>query len=411
MFSNQHIEQIYDRMKVMLIKTPCIISPFLSELTKARVYLKFENMQRTGSFKERGALNFLIGRRDTRLKHVVTASAGNHAQAVALHSARLNILATVFMPLNTSNIKILETERLNAQVKLVGENYDEAYIKAQEFAQASNAYYLHAYNDPHVIAGQATVALEIYSQIDHFDAIFIPVGGGGLLAGIAQFIENTKQTSKPKIFGVEACDFQSMAQVLKKGKSDIKADAKTIAEGIAVRKIGELAQRICEKIPLELVSVTDQEIQAAIMLLLERQKIISEGAGAVSTAALLSDKYRHSFKGKTVVLVVSGGNIDVSLLAKLTAQELVKTRRLCRMSLIIKDTPGSLAKPLEIITNFLGNIIDIRHERLFANIRWNEVLVEVIVETKNENHENNMILALKRAGYMVNANTWEIARG
>lgn len=403
MFSNQYIEQVHDQLRGFLVKTPCLFSPHLSKLTEANVYLKLENMQKTGSFKERGALNFLLKQSDGLPSHVVTASAGNHAQAVALHAARLNVKATIFMPEGTANIKVLETERLNATVKLVGENYDEAYALARQFADETGARYLHAYNDPHVIAGQATVALEIYQQIGPPDAMVVPIGGGGLIAGISQFVANASP-DKTRVYGVTARDFHSMAQALNKHKSDTK----TIAEGIAVRNMGDLANTICMNHSPEFTSVTDREIQSAIVLLLERQKIVTEGAGAASVAAILSDEYRHRFRGKTVVVVISGGNIDISLLARLTAQEMVKSCRLCRMSLVIKDTPGSLSKLLVSVTKAAGNIVDIRHERSFANIRWNEVLVDVVVETKNEAHENSLLMALRNEGYAIDTYTREM---
>jgi threonine dehydratase len=411
MFLNQDIEKLYDNFKGILIKTPCVLSPVLSEITQGKVYLKLENMQKTGSFKERGALSFLLHHKDRSLNHVVTASAGNHAQAVALHAARLKIPATIFMPIGTSNIKVVETERLKATVQLIGENYDEAYAAACNFAQKSGFQYVHAYNDLQVIAGQATVALEILSQVDCPDAIFVPIGGGGLIAGIAHFIANLKSATSPKIIGVEARDFQSMAQALNKGTLNARHNLKSIADGIAIRKVGELTEKICYYANPELTSVSDDQIQSAIILLLERQKVVTEGAGAATVAALLADGYRHSFSNKTVVLVISGGNIDISLLARLTAQELIKSRRLCRMSIVIKDSPGSLSALLQTVTKSFGNIVDIRHERSFANIRWNEVLVDVTVETKNEVHEDLMLSALGHEGYIINSHGREFNCG
>lgn len=411
MFLNHEVERLYEKFNKVLVKTPCVFSPYLSEISQAKVYLKLENMQRTGSFKERGALSFLLHHKDQKWTSVVTASAGNHAQAVALHAQRLNIPATIFMPIGTSNIKVAETEKLNATVKLVGQNYDEAYNAAKDFADEQGYLYVHAYNDALVILGQATVGLEVFNQVKNPDAIFVPIGGGGLIAGIAQFFANLG-SDKPRIIGVEAHDYQSMAQALHKGDFTVHGkNGKTIAEGIAVKNVGSLSQKICEDLHPELTSVTDDQIQSAIVLLIERQKIVTEGAGAASIAAFLSDDYRHSFVNKKVVLIVSGGNIDISLLARLTAQELVKSSRLCRISMVIKDIPGSLASLLEIVTKFSGNIVDIRHERWFASIRWNEVLVEITVETKNEIHENLMLSALKTAGYTIKTHKWEFKRG
>ncbi|HXW53449.1 MAG TPA: pyridoxal-phosphate dependent enzyme, partial [Myxococcota bacterium] len=300
----------------------------------------------------------------------------------------------------TANTKVAETERLRAKVELVGQDYDEAYAAAQAFSEREKIPYVHAYNDHHVILGQATVALEICSQVGLPDVVFVPVGGGGLIAGIAQFFAQLKNKTA-KIIGVEAEDFQSMADALNKGKKTVRPGAKTIAEGIAVKNVGQLTKAICEDLMPELISVTDDQIQQAITLLLERQKTLAEGAGAASVAALLADGFRHNFCDKTVVLIVSGGNIDISLLARLTAQELARSSRLSRMSIVIKDSPGSLSLLLQTITRASGNIVDIRHERLFAKIRWNEVLVDITVETKNELHERLMLSALSGEGYVI----------
>lgn len=409
MFSNDDVRKLEEKFRHILVKTPCIYSTYLSELTGAKVYLKLENLQRTGSFKERGALSFLLHHKDKHLKHVVTASAGNHAQAVARHAGKLKIAATIFMPLGTSNTKVVETERFNASVELVGENYDEAYAAARDFAKANGYEYVHAYNDRHVILGQATVGLEISAQVRNPDVIFVPIGGGGLIAGVAQFFANLRSRTAPKIIGVEAKDFQSMAGALNKGSPTGRAHAKTIAEGIAVQRVGELTEAVCRDVNPELVNVDDDQIQSAIVLLLERQKIVTEGAGAATVAALLEGSLRHSFFNKTVVLIVSGGNIDTSLLARLTAQELVKSSRLCRMSIVIKDSPGSLAALLQTISKSSGNILDIRHERSFANIKWNEVLVELTIETKNEIHESLMLSSLKSQGYIIKTHKRELS--
>jgi len=399
---NQNVQEVYSKIERLVVKTPCVYSPYLSEITKASVYLKLENMQRTGSFKERGVLSFLLHHQGEGLRQVVTASAGNHAQSVALHAASFGITATIFMPIRTANTKVAETERLRGEVRLVGENYDEAYAAAQDFSRSLNIPYLHAYNDRQVIMGQASVALEVCQQVGVPDALFVPVGGGGLIAGMGQFFVNISGSKSPKIIGVEAEDYQSMAQALDKGKMQSSPLKRTIAEGIAVRKVGEHTSGICKNLPLMLTAVSDEQIQSAIILLVEKQKTVAEGAGAASVAALLSDEYRHSFRDKTVVLVVSGGNIDISLLARLTAQELIKSSRLSRMSIVIKDSPGSLSALLQTITRASGNIVDIRHERMFAKIRWNEVFVDVTVETKNELHERMMYFALKSEGYVIN---------
>lgn len=399
MLGREDIERAFKRIRHDIVLTPCLYSAHLSELSSARVYLKLENMQYTGSFKERGALNFLLSHEPQTLKHVVAASAGNHAQAVARHAARLGILATIFMPLQTPNNKVIRTEALHAAVKLVGNNYDEAYEAALEFSKAVQAKYLHAYNDWFVIAGQGTIGLEIEDQIGIPDVVLVPVGGGGLLSGLATCFAQSPGLKRPQVIGVKAKAYQSMATALDKGKLNGVLGEKTIADGIAVRQVGEFTQEICAALKPLIVNVSDAEIQRAMMLLLERQKIVSEGAGAAAAAALMLPECRDLFINKTVVIIVSGGNIDISLLARLTGQALIGSSRLCRLSCVIKDSPGSLSRLLGKITNVSGNIVDIVHERSFAELRWNEVLVTFTVETKDGAHEKNLLSMLDEEGY------------
>ena len=399
MLAKNDIENAYERIRHDIVLSPCLYSAHLSDLTSARVFLKLENMQFTGSFKERGALNFLLGHQNMAIKHVVAASAGNHAQAVARHSARLGILATIFMPIGTPNNKIVQTERLQAAVKLVGNNYDEAYEAALDFANATHAKYVHGYDDPYVIAGQGTIGLEVVQQIGVPDVIIIPVGGGGMLAGIAHYFAHSAGPKRPDIIGVEAKAFRSMAQVLDFHTGWSVTPEKTIADGIAVLNIGRLTRDMCAAYRPFMTSVSDDQIQNAMMILLERQKIISEGAGAAATAALLLAQNRERLLGKTVVVIVSGGNVDISLLSRLTGQALIGSSRMCRLSCVIKDSPGSLSKLLAKITNALGNIIDIAHERSFAALKWNEVLVTITVETKDGLHEKNLLSMLDAEGY------------
>lgn len=399
MFKNDLVESVYARFSDHVVKTPLVYSPYLSELLNAKVYLKLENMQRTGSFKERGVLSFLL-QHTKKVDHVVTASAGNHAQALAMHAARLGIKATVFMPEGTSNTKVSATERYGADVVISGQSYDDAFREAREYAQSVLADYVHAYNDLQVIVGQATVALEVMAQGVNPDVIVVPVGGGGLIAGISQFASNMHLSKSPKIIGVQAKDFQSMAQSLNKGQGSFGI-RKTIAEGIAVTKMGDVVLEICKQTKPEFIGVSDQEIEYAIMVLLERQKIVAEGAGAACVAALLTEDLRRGFQNKNIVLIVSGGNIDIRLLSRLSNQALVQSSRLCRMAVVIKDTPGSLSQLLQMVTKASGNIVDISHERTFAPIRWNEVLVDLIIETKHEQHKRLLLHALREAGYNV----------
>jgi threonine dehydratase len=398
MFKNDIVESVYANFHHHVVKTPSIYSPYLSELIGAKVYLKLENMQRTGSFKERGVISFL-SRHPEAIKHVVTASAGNHAQALAFHAARLGIKATIFMPEGTSNNKVSATEKYKANVMIKGSSYEESFIYAQEFALSSKAKYVHAYNDLDIILGQATVALEIMSQVKNPEVIIVPVGGGGLIAGISRYIANLSNQNKPKIIGVHALDYKPLAQSLAKGSGQIKS--KTIAEGIAVKSMGDMALAICSETLVEFVGVLDIEIQRAIVLLLEMQKIVVEGAGAASVAAVIKDAVSSRFLNKNVVLVISGGNIDSTLLCRLSSRELVTSSRLWQILVVIKDMPGSLSAMLAIVTKCAANIIQVRHERTFASLKWNEVLVYLTIEIKHEKHKQSILKALCEESYRI----------
>ncbi len=308
------IEKAHERIYDFIFETPCIFSEDLSKSTNASVFLKLDNMQRTGSFKERGALNrLLLLDAQEKSKGVVTASAGNHGQAVAYHAARLQIPAQVFMPLNSPAIKISRTENYGAKVHLVGDNYDDVHQAALLFAQKTDAFYLHAYDDAAVIAGQGTVALEIKKQLPNVDTIIVPVGGGGLISGIAVATASFK--SAPQVIGVEASVMPSMAEAIA-AKGPVKLPiADTIADGIRVRLVGKLTYAICAQMVTNWVSVDDDQIARAILFLLEQQKTIAEGAGAAGVASLLAGKISYK-KNKCICILVSGGNIDVHTLAR-----------------------------------------------------------------------------------------------
>lgn len=394
MFKNSSVTSIYADINHHLVKTPCIYSAFLSDLIKANVYLKLENMQRTGSFKERGVLSFL-NRYLGKIDHVVTASAGNHAQALAFHADRLGIKATIFMPEGTPNNKVTATENYNGNVIIKGLSYEESFGYAMEYAKESKGRYVHAYNDIDIIIGQASVALEIMSQVANPDIIIVPVGGGGLISGISCYIENLSIPHKPKILGVNALDYKT------------KKSTKTIAEGIALKNMGDLAINICSETLVDYIGVLDIEIQRAIILLLSMQKIVVEGAGAASVAGLLKDEVSRTLVNKNIVLVISGGNIDLSLLSRLSKRELVNSGRLCRFSIIIKDMPGSLSTMLAIINRHTANIIQICHERNFASLKWNEVLVHLTIEIKHKQHQSYILNAFKEEGYTIKECTME----
>lgn len=396
------IEKSYENIKKFIIPTPCVYSHWLSSFTQAKVYLKLENFNKTGSFKDRGVINFLLSNKEKNITHVTAASAGNHAQAVAFFAQKLGINATIFMPVLTPNNKIFQTKRYQAQVCLQGENYDESFIHAQKFAAEHNAHYIHAYNDLAVISGQGSVALEITACSITPDIIIVPVGGGGLVSGIASYINEKKLPTKT--IGVESKNFASMAKALQNHKPFMLDAKKTIAEGIAVRMVGDLTYDICSSLNVDMIDVSDEEIQSSIMFLLERQKIIAEGAGAAAVAGLFKLAAQESLVDKTIVLVISGGNIDLALLNRLSNKELIKTSRLYKFKVIIPDTPGSLSNLLRIVSENRANIVDVCHERVFASLNWNEVLVKLIVEIRDKDHLSILLETLKENSYQVMQN-------
>lgn len=395
----------YERIKNLILATPCIHSPYLSNMTGAKVYLKLENFNMTGSFKERGVASFLTSPVNIGTKHVVAASAGNHAQAVALFSGKMGIESTIFMPISTPNNKISQTKKFNAKVMLTGQSYDEAYLAAQEYVTAMNAKYLHAYNDLDVIAGQGSVGVELIQDKIEPDIIFVPVGGGGLVSGIACAF-NELGHKNVKIIGVESEKVKSMACALK-NKGPVMLDAKkTLADGIAVRKVGNFTHEICSQLKIEMTDVTDEEAQSCIIMLLERQKIIAEGAGAVSVASLFALAKKENLSNKKVVCIISGGNIDLALISRLTSLQMVKTSRILKAAIIISDSPGSLSALLHIVGQNAGNIIDIQHERSTLDVKWNEVLVILTIEVKDEEHRNFLLSVLEKNNYLIRDHLW-----
>ncbi|HWA71019.1 MAG TPA: threonine ammonia-lyase [Polyangiaceae bacterium] len=378
--------------------SPCAESSSLSELTGTRLCLKLENLQRTGSFKERGAANLLEQlSEEERARGVVTASAGNHAQAVALHAARLGIVATVVMPETTPLVKIQSTRRFGARVELYGRAYDEAAQRAAELASAENLVYVHPFDDERVMAGQGTLGLELLAQCPDLEAVVVPVGGGGLLAGVACAIK--EQRPDVRVYGVEAQAFPSMKWAVESEAPPSLPGGKTIADGIAVRRIGKLTLPLVKRYVDELVLVDEEEIAEAILLLFEQEKTVSEGAGAVGLAALVHQ--RLPVKGKRVALVLSGGNIDVNLMARIIDRGLVKTGRLARFELSVPDEAGTLARIAQAVAATRANILEINHDRTFSGGELGETTIELVLETFGFDHVDEVRASLSAAGYRV----------
>ena len=380
-------------------RTPLIRSETLSNIAGANVWLKLESLQKTGSFKVRGAyfaINNAVKRMD--IKHVVTASAGNHAQGVAYSASLIGIKATVVMPQYTPWIKIARTKRYGADAILHGESYSEAEDYAVKLAKEIGAYYVHAYNDPDVIAGQGTIGFEILEDLNDIDYVIVPVGGGGLISGIASVIKTVNP--KAKIIGVQAEGAPGAYLSLRSGKIVTMEKVDTIADGIAVKKIGDLTFKLMSELLDDIVLVNDLEIAKAILTIAESAKVIAEGAGAVSVAALISGKVRVN---GNVVTVVSGGNIDMTMLFRVISKALALEGRIVKISGLLPDRPGILGK----ITTALGelgvNILDVFHERFDPTITPGYAEVSFIVELPpEEDAANRVINKLRELGFNFN---------
>jgi len=385
------------RIEGKVRRTPCVESPGLSELTWVQLCLKLENLQFTGSFKERGACNRLEAMpASERARGVITASAGNHAQAVARHGARLGVSVTVVMPEATPLVKVTATRRFGAEVILSGTNYDDAAALASKLGAERRLVYLHPFDDPDVIAGQGTVGLEILADVPDLDAIIVPVGGGGLIAGIACAVKETKPTVR--VLGVEARRFPSMKHALESIAPPSLPGGKTIADGIAVRRVGELTRELTRKYVDEIALVDEAEIAQAVLLLLEREKTVVEGAGAVGIAALLHHRFDH-LQGKRVAVVLSGGNIDVNLISRIIEHGLVQTGRLVRIEVTVPDVSGVLAELTRVVASTRANVLELNHDRAFSGAELGETLIELVLETHGFEHIAEVCARLGAAGY------------
>jgi threonine dehydratase len=409
MITSDDLQRARERVSSTLAPTPVLFSQMLSSEAGAKVYLKLDNFQRTGSFKERGALNCLLSLDDEqRKKGVVTASAGNHAQAVAYHATRLGIKSTIFMPTTTPLLKISRTQAFGGQIELRGDNYDEAHEAALAYAQMHQVFYIHAYDDEQVIAGQATAGFEILDQIPDLDILIVPVGGGGLISGVALAIENLKK--QVQIIGVQTEALPGMIKSLERGSATQLAAAPTLADGIRVRRVGDYTFPICKRLVHDWITMTDDEVALAILHLMEQEKIVAEGAGAIGVSALLSKKIRK-IHNKKVCVLIGGGNIDLTLLSRILERGMAETGRLVKLFLSIHDRPGELAELLQMIGNCEANVLEVHHERAFAESAWNDVDVDLVLETKGKAHIEDMLEKMKAKGYHVTKVDGEGAKG
>jgi threonine dehydratase len=384
------------RIAGAVVRTPCLRSETLSRIARAEVWVKFENLQFTASFKERGALNTLLQLTDEeRSRGVVAMSAGNHAQGVAYHAGRLGIPATIVMPSFTPNVKVKHTRDHGARVVLKGDTLAEAATEAHRLADAERLVFVHPYDDPRIIAGQGTIALEMLEDAPELDALVVPVGGGGMIAGCAVAARGLKP--ELKVIGVESAGYSAMRQLLAGEQVTVGGD--TIAEGIAVRDIGKVPLAIARALVDRVLAVDEVAIERAIALFLEVEKTVAEGAGAAGLAALLA--HPQHFAGRKVGLVLCGGNIDTRLLAYVLMRALVRDGRIVRLRLMIGDAPGQLARVAGLIGKAGGNIVEVQHQRLFGGVVAKATELDVTVETRDRDHVRDLVTILEGGGFKV----------
>ncbi|MBX6359291.1 MAG: threonine ammonia-lyase [Acidobacterium ailaaui] len=384
------------RIRDFIYCSPAQHSAALSQMTGQQVFLKLDNLQRTGAFKERGALNKILTLTEAEKRRgVIAASAGNHAQAVAFHATQRGIQARIVMPLMTPLVKVSSTAGYGAEVVLHGANYDEACAEALRQADAEGLTFLHPFDDPDVIAGQGTIGLELLEQVPNLEAAVIPIGGGGLISGVACAIKESNP--KVRVIGVQTERLPSMLRATEAGKPvTIPAEA-TIADGIAVRRAGDVTLSLVQRYVDEIVTVDEEEIAKAILVLLEREKTLAEGAGAVGLAALLQKK--TSLMGQRTAVLVGGGNIDVSLLAKIIERGLVKDHRWTRLRIHLTDRPGSLHQLTKIIADARANIVQTSYDRAYYGVNLGDTVIDFTLETRGSDHVQQLAEALTASGY------------
>ena len=391
------IQTALGRIRESIQISPCTRSETFSELAGNSVYLKLENRQRTGAYKERGALNKLLTlSAEERSRGVIAASAGNHAQAVAYHAARLGIRVRICMPLPTPLIKVSATRGYGADVVLHGANYDEAFAEAVRQSEADKITFVHAFDDETVIAGQGTLGLELLEQHPDLEVFVVPIGGGGMIGGLACAVKETNP--KVRVIGVQPSRLPSMKVAVAEGKPVTLAAAVTIADGIAVRRAGERTLPLVQKYVDEIVTVEEEEVANAILLLLEREKTLAEGAGAAAVAALVN--HRVELSGKRVAAIVGGGNIDVTLLARIIERGLVKDGRLVRLRVHLPDYPGALHRLTGILAEHRANLVETSYDRAYHGVNLGDTAIDITMETRGPEHIAELIVALGAADYV-----------
>ena len=392
----EDVRAAHERIRDSIVRTPTFISKTLSELTGATVYLKFENLQFTAAYKERGALNTLLQLDEAaRAKGVIAASAGNHAQGLAYHAHRLGIPATIVMPTNTPIVKVTQTEGHGAKVVLHGDTFDAAYAHARQLEQECGFTFVHPFDDARVIAGQGTVAIEMLEDVPAIDTFLTPIGGGGLISGMA--VVAAAADHPIEVVGVEAELYPSMYNRINGTQYPCAGD--TLAEGIAVKEPGGITSAMVRELVDEIVLVSERSLEQAVSLLLQIEKSVVEGAGAAGLAALLEHPER--FKGKTIGIVLCGGNIDTRLLANVLLRDLARSGRLARLRIRLQDQPGALFNVVRIFSEQRVNIIEVYHQRVFTTLPAKGLITDIECEARDRAHLDRLVAALKAADYEV----------
>jgi threonine dehydratase len=390
------VQAALGRIRQSIYLSPCTLSATFTQLTGNSIYLKLDNLQRTGAFKERGALNKLLTLTpEERGQGVIAASAGNHAQGLAYHAGKRGISAQICMPLTTPLIKVSATRAYGAEVVLHGANYDEACDEAIRRGEQQCLTFIHPFDDDAVIAGQGTLGLEMLQQHPEIDAVVVPIGGGGLIGGIACAVKETNPNVQ--IIGVQTSRLPSMKAAVTEGKPVTIPAAATIADGIAVRRAGERTLPLVQKYVDQIVTVDEEEIANAILLLLEREKTMAEGAGAAAIAAMVNHKIQMS--GKKIAVLVGGGNIDVTLLSRIIERGLVKDGRLVRLRVHLPDYPGALHRLTGILADHRANIVETSYDRTYYGVNLGETAIDITMETRGPEQIAELLSALDGAGY------------
>ena len=393
----EDVQEAAARLKGQIAVTPCVRSETLSKLTGSEVFLKFENLQFTSSFKERGALNCLLQMTEEETaRGVIAMSAGNHAQALAYHGRRLNVPTTIVMPRSTPNAKVEQTRVHGAEVLLHGNQFDETRAFTEQLAEERSLTLVHPFNDPRVIAGQGTVGLEILESVSDVGAVIVPTGGGGLIGGAAVAIKGL--SPDVQVIGVQAERYAAVVEAYD-ARPAATAQPGTVAEGIAVKSPGDRTLPLIREHVDQMLTVSEEQIEQAVFDLLEIEKTVVEGAGAASLAALRAN--RELFEGKRVVLILSGGNIDMMILSSILQRGMARTRRLIRLGVEIRDVPGALSELTQVLGELDSNIVDIAHQRAFGGSSVRSTLVDLVLQMRGEEQIGRVVAALGERGYEV----------